>query len=156
MLEVKADECAHCRRILLDAPEILFLIRAGCAAVAGPDRVDEDQIGEFEPGILIGDQSRRRGKNFTGVGQSEHHWSEAAKMQVRGSCPRAAVEHESDWTRSLGTCQRVGDIEDFRGDRSLAIAKRQGPGLRPVFEWLAAERDRVRAYCIFRQESEYS
>jgi len=109
-------------------------VRAGQgAAVAGADRIDEDQIGEVDPAVGIGRESRGRGGEAAVPRACHRHRSDRGKMEIDARPARPAVEHEGHWPGGwIGAFQGIGDVEDF-GRGALGIgADRHHPGLRLV------------------------
>ena len=57
--EEEADEIGERLGVLLDAVEIVLVLAVADAAVAGADRIDEDEVGEVEPArIVVGEAGR--------------------------------------------------------------------------------------------------
>ena len=46
-------------RVLRDSPELLVRVAPDCTRIPGADGIDEDQIGEGEPGLVVVHQSCR-------------------------------------------------------------------------------------------------
>jgi len=84
------------------------------AAVAGVDRVDEDEVGEADPAVGVLFQTRRdRGKAAVPGGHDRLR-TDRGEVQVDAGGAGAAIEGKGH--RSLGgirALERVGDVEDL-------------------------------------------
>src|SRR5262249_57828460 len=67
LLDPFADEDGERFGIAVDRPEVPAHVVPFCRdpAVAGPGRVDEDQVGEIEPGLAVRPQHRRERHDHT-------------------------------------------------------------------------------------------
>ena len=88
-----------------------------------PDRIDEDQVGLVEPGLLVVDQLEGR-RRHAAVGLHLHPpRADRAQVQPDRRGARAAVEREHQRPLRAGVVERVGDEEDVGLDLvSLAVA----------------------------------
>jgi hypothetical protein len=100
----------------------LLLGRLDDAAEAGPDGIDDDQVGEGKPGRFVLDETCRHGGQRA-VGREVHPlWPHGTHVQVRRGGSRAAVEDERHRAAAIVTARDVRDGEDFRGGL-LLLAK---------------------------------
>ena len=113
--QVQPDELADAADVLLQAPELLAVGLGLRAAVPGSHRVDEDQVGEVEPGGLVVHE-RVGGRRQAAVFQHLHPpGAERAQVEPDRRRARAAVERESERTvrGSAVAVGGVGDVEDL-------------------------------------------
>ena len=126
----------------LDAPIFLILAVAG-AAIAGADRIDEDEIRHVEPCARIVDEPRWRTFDLAVVVGLDHARADAAEMEIGRGRARAAVEDEGDGALGVEGIARIGDIEDVGRTLAVAAGEGDGPGFGRVAEQLAVDRDGV-------------
>src|SRR5688500_7637373 len=97
--QVETDELRHRAEVFLEPPETWAELLARGSAVAGADRIDEDQVRDVEERVRIvleGVGRRRR----VAIGHEPHALrSPGAQMQPHGRRARAAIEDEADRTR---------------------------------------------------------
>ena len=98
-------------------------------AEAGPDRIDEDEVGEVEPGLRIGHEpGGLRGHDAVAF-HRQPPGPERAKVQIGGSGTRSAVHDEGDRARRrIVARQGVGDEADIRLRPVLARHEGDRPG----------------------------
>ena len=125
----------------LHAPELLLILRLTRAAIAGADRIDEDEVGHVEPGARIVDEARRRTLQFALVVHLDRARADTAEMQIGCGGARAAVEDEGDGTLGVQRVARIGDVEDVRRGPAAARGKGNGPGFRRVVQRLTRDGD---------------
>jgi hypothetical protein len=94
------------------------------AAEAGPDRVDEDEVGEGEPRFRVGDEPRWHLRQRPGGGEGHTARADGAHVQERRRGARAAIEDEGDRTLLIGA-RGVGDGEDL--GRGLLLLAQDDP-----------------------------
>ena len=109
-----------------------------------PTGIDEDEIGEAQPGLRVVDQPGRRCGNRAVVVERKPPGPERAHVQPGRTRARAAVEHERD--RARGRVLAVLSITDVKhGGLGVALVlphpQRSGGG--DVIELAAVDRDRV-------------
>ena len=126
------------------------LLGADRAAVAGADRIDEDEVGEVEPGLGIGDDGRRRRRADARAVEGQTPRAEHAEMQIGRRGAGAAIDRKGDGPRArLGSVEPVGDEADLRLQPALRVAERQAAGRRREAQGAAGQiedmlRDRIR------------
>ncbi len=141
--DVTLDEIAERTHILVHAPEILVLAGADDTAVAGADRIDENQIRAIEDALVVGHQviGRRRGRHAV----ADHHAQRAEGAHVQPDRRRAgpAVVEEGDRSRGhvLLAVAGVGDVKHARHRRALVVADQQGAGGGGVTDVLTVDGD---------------
>ena len=127
---VRLDPAAHGdgKRldIAVDAVErAAHVVAAEDAAIAGAGGIDEDEIGEIEPGVGIVDRHRRCRRP---VGLPRHRQPprpEPAEVEPARGIARPAVEHESHRPRArIGAVEREGERGDI-GLRRAAVGIEQ-------------------------------
>ena len=139
--EVEPDELSHRLDVPLDAPELLPQLRLGGAAVARAHGVDEDDVGQIQPGMLVVHQLVGRRRHHAVLAHLHPLGSHRPEMKPDGSGARAAVEreHQGPPLRTAGAIGRVGHEEDVGlGLPRLALERNQARGDR-VLEHLAAD-----------------
>ena len=73
---------------------IVLLRRLDHAAEPGADGVDEDQVGERQPGLLVRHEPGGMRGSEPSTGKRDPRRADGAHVQERRRGPRAAVEHE--------------------------------------------------------------
>ena len=90
-----------------------ILVRRDEAAVAGTDGIDEDEIGEVEPGVGIGLQIRRGGGHRGVPRDRQPPGSGIAELQIGRGRTGPAIEHEGHRTGGrIGAIKLVGGISN--------------------------------------------
>ncbi len=143
--QVHPDELADRLEVSVKRVELAVQLGFRGAGIAGPDRVDEDQIGAIEPGRLIIDQPVRRGGDRRPFGGRHPPRAEGPEVQPDRRRARSAIEAEHQRARFRGprVIPRVGDREDPRLHLALGIPDRHQGGGRGVRQRLAFDHDRV-------------
>ena len=103
-------------------------------AIAGADRIDEDEIGEVEPARVVVDQAGRGAEQLSLRGHLDGLGPDGAEMQIGRCRARTAIEDEGD--RPLGVLRlaHIGDVEDVGERLPMHIVKGERAGLRAVGE----------------------
>ena len=101
------------------------------AAEPRPHRIDEDKIGELQPGLGVVDQTGRRFGYGALVAQLQSSGAERADVQPRRARPRAAVEYERDRPRGdVLAVLAVADVEhESLGPSLLSSRTRSVPAV---------------------------
>ena len=111
-------------------------------AVAGPRRVDEDEIGEVEPGIGVVDEVRRRGGRQ--ILHRQAPGAERAQLQPGRARAGTAVDREGHRPAGrVGAVELVGDVGDLGLRRAVVVLEADRPGGRREREGAAFEAQRV-------------
>jgi hypothetical protein len=94
------------------------------AAEAGAHRIDEHQVGERQPRLIVRHEPGRHPRQRSVRRKCHPYWPDGAHVQERRRCTRATVEDEGHRTiaAALGD---VGDREDLR--RRLLLLAQHGP-----------------------------
>ena len=133
------------RRSPLLAVELRRVHARDDAAVAGGDRVDEDEVGDVEQRVVVVDQPVRRRGLEPVVGHLHALRRERPHVQPDRRRAGAAVVEERDRPRlRVLAVLRVGDEEHPRRDLAVVEPDRQRAGGRGVLDVAAVETDRVR------------
>ena len=113
--DVQADEIANGFNILLEAVPILCLLTFHGTAVACAHRVNENEVGVIEDGILVVGQLERGRRQFAFVGEDYAARTEHAHVQPDRRGAWSAVEGECDGAFGfIGYAVfGVGDKEDL-------------------------------------------
>jgi hypothetical protein len=95
-------------------------------AVAGADRIDEDEVGEVEPGFGVR-QEGRHGRRRRGLDiHRQAPWPKPPEMQPDRGRARTAIERERDgplpWICAI---ERIGDVGHFGERAALRIGNWQ-------------------------------
>ncbi len=119
--QVEADELADGLDVAVEIPELRSQLRLRGPAVAGADRVDEDEIGAIEPRLLVVDQRERRRRHPAVIEHADATGAERAEVKPDRRGAGAAVEGEHQRAlRGIGDAvQGVRDVEDRRLRLSL-------------------------------------
>ena len=124
--QIEPDELAEAVEIALHAPivaglalfrRLLVALGAGFRhdAVAGADRIDEDEVSEGEPGVRVVAQADRRGRPGAVGVEREPARPDPAEMKEYARRPGAAIEQEGERPPpARGVIAGVGDVEDHR------------------------------------------
>src|SRR6185436_1690850 len=105
---VEADEVADRGDVFADAPELLTFFAGRGTGIAGADGIDEDHVGEVQPGIFVVDPAIGRRGDLAVFEELDPLWPGGAHVQPNGGRAGAAVEDEGD-----GTIVAVGGVFDF-------------------------------------------
>ena len=113
--DVQADEIADGFDVLLEAVPVLRLLAFHGTAVACAHRVDENEVGVVEDGILVVGQLERGRRQFAFVGEDHATRTEHAHVQPDRRGAWSAVEGEGDGTFGFvpHAVFGVGDEEDL-------------------------------------------
>ncbi len=155
--DVQADEVADGFDVLLEGVPVLRLLAFHGTAVACAHRVDENEVGVVEDGILVVGQLERGRREFAFVGEDDATGSQHAHVQPHRRGAWSAVEGEGDGTFGFvpHAVLGVGDEEDLGaglldlgvllliGDLFLEDHRPRGDG---VLDLLPADLDRVLAF----------
>ena len=149
-----ADDHAEGVDVAADRPEFLarLVSRGDDLAVAGARGVDEDEIGEIEPGLRIVDERRRCGRVDRRAAHRQPPRPERAEIEPRGGGARPAVEYERHRT-SLRICarQHIADIGDIGLLRAVLVAELDRARRRLEVERSIRQRERMFGDRIRRQ-----
>ena len=117
-------------------------LRLDGAAPAGGERIDEDEIGEGEPGVRIVDELRR-GAVVAVRAELDNARTGEAEMQIRGRGAGPAVEREGDRARrAVGALRDIGGVEHRADFLAGLVVERKRSGGRGVGERaLVGQRD---------------
>ena len=140
--------------VAVDREKPLARVLAGRneAAIAGPDRIDEDEIGEVEPGLGIGLQIGRSGSNRRISIDRQPPGSGRAELQKGGGSPRPAIEKESDRPRRrIGAVQPIGRVGDIGLRLALVVEQADRARGRREGERAPGENQRLLGRGIRRQ-----
>jgi hypothetical protein len=107
-------------------------------AEAGPHGIDEDEVGEVEPGFGVGDEIRRLGGRNLAL-ERQPPGAEPAELEKGRGRPWAAVDNEGDGARGARVLQRVGREGDVRLGLVLRVGERDGAGGRREAQAAVAE-----------------
>src|SRR5262249_24114219 len=124
----ETDEVSDPADVFLEAVELVGVGALYGTGVAGRDGVDEDQVGDIEPGKLVVDELvRRRGDGglagvFIGVGEVHAPGADAAQVQPDRGGAGAAVEAVDD--RAGGGLDGIG-----AGVRKPRVGREEDVGL---------------------------
>ena len=105
---------ARARRVFLLVVLLLLAVLLDDPAEARSDGVDEDEIREREPGLVVLDEPRRHRRQRAVRRKVDALWPDGADVQVRGRCSRPAVEHERHRPVEVAALGDVRDGEDLR------------------------------------------
>jgi hypothetical protein len=142
---VQPDEVRNRLQVAADPVEVLGILLGNRAAESGRDRIDKDQVGEVQDGILVVHQFVGRRQRIS-LGVHRHALGpQRAELQPHRRRPRAAVERERQ--RTLGGVRHVvldvGDVEDTGRGRAVFLLQQHGSGGGRVFHVFAADLNRV-------------
>ena len=114
--QVQTDELADGLDVAVEIPELESQLGLRRPAVAGADRVDEDEVGAIEPRLLVVDQRERRRRHPAVVEHADATGPKRAEVQPDRRGAGTAVEREHQRAlRGVGDpVQRVHDVEDRR------------------------------------------
>jgi len=139
--DVGADEVGDGVGVLVVAPEILVLLLAHRAAVAGADGIDEHEVGGAEDRGRVVAQLVRRRARIRGIARDvDHLRTDEAEVQPHRCRARTAVEDERD--RALFRARavlRVGDREEAGGVLPRRVLQEDLLGRRRVRDVLRAD-----------------
>ncbi len=94
--------------------EVFGLAAFDGARVSGRDRIDEDQVGVLEQGLLVVHQAVRRRQQRASVAHVDPPRTQQPKMQPDARRARAAVERERHRARlRVRAVKGIGDDEDL-------------------------------------------
>ena len=102
---IEPDEVGVGGDVLLDAVKLLGVLARRRPAVAGGDRIDENQVAGIEQGRFIIHEPIGRRHRLAILGEDDSPWTESAQVKPDGGGSRSAVEKEGE-----GACGRVLDI----------------------------------------------
>ena len=143
---VEPDEVAHGRDVLGETMELFRILVLGRAAVAGRDRVDEDEVRGVEPGCVIVHHPVGRRKRLAFFRHDDALGADRAHVQPDGGGAGAAVEGKSHGPLrgidllGVGVEFGVGDEEDVRlGLLVLRVLHQHVAGGGAVFDDLAPD-----------------
>src|SRR5262249_60682784 len=108
--DIECDGLGHGTRVAANAPEILAIVRLDRAAPACPDRVDQDEVREREPGLRVVAQGRAR-SIVTVRTEIENSRSDEAEMQERRCRPGATGKYEREGAGATSTLQHLTAVE---------------------------------------------
>src|SRR5215472_14308992 len=133
LLDPLANEDRKRIGIAVDRPEAATHVVAARrdAAVARAGRIDEDEIGEVEPGLAVRHELRRR-RDGDPV-QRQPPRSYRAEIKIGRGRARPAIEHEGDRPTRIAAHHKgnVGDLGDERAIVAVVERDRAGGGLEP-------------------------
>ena len=135
--EVVVDDAGEVGDVLVGAVEELLglVFRDEGAGEAGANGIDEDDIGEVEPGAgIVGEGGRVRGALAFGS-KANAFGTDGAKVEVDRSRAGTAVEGEGDGT--IWTVHRVGGEDHLTGGLAGVVLDREGADGGCVLEGLA-------------------
>ena len=126
------------------AEEELFAFRFGDAgaAEAGADGVNEDQIGEVEPGAGIVGEHGGIGGTVALVADGQMLGADGAEVEIDAGRAGTAIEGEGDGT--IVAFNGVGGDDDLAGSLAVGVAHRQGAYGGGVMQGFAIQLNRLR------------
>ena len=151
VVDVKRDRFRHGVGIAADAPEVLGVIGLGGAAPAGADRIDEDEVGEGEPGVGIVVQLGVRRVASAGA-EIEDAGAGEAEMQEGGGRAGAAVEHEGQRAIGAAVFPDIGGVEDLGTLFARLVKEGERAGGRRIGEPAVPGIDRMLGDRVGRQQ----
>ncbi len=141
------DNPAELIEVLLHAEKLFarLVVRDGRPAVAALDGIDEDEVGEVEPGVGVVDHLAGGEGELAAVAVIEHAGSERADLQISRARAGSAVEGDGDRAARFGrAAEPVGDIEDLCRALALVVGERDRAGGRGIGDVATVEPDRMR------------
>ena len=110
---------------------------------AGADGVDEDEIGEVEPGAGVVGEGCGVGGGVAGVGEGDVLGSDGAEVEVDGGCTGATVDCEEDGAVGfgLGVVEGVGGVHDVAGGLAGGVLEVDGADGGGVVQDFSVDRD---------------
>src|SRR5262249_20836302 len=129
--DIECDCLGHGTRIAANAPEILAIVLLDRAAPACPDRVDQNEVREREPGLRV--VAQRRARSIVTVRtEIENSRSNEAEMQERRCRAGTTVEYEREWPVGTAILHHVCGVKDRCGLLAGLIVKRKSAGGRRI------------------------
>jgi len=155
VIDIERDDLGHRFGVTAHAPEFSGVFRLERAAPAGSDRIDENEIGETQPGIRIVAQLGACGVAAAGA-EIEKAGPGEAQMQEGGCGARSAVEHEGQrpvCRRALG---HIGRIKNRCAALARQVVERQRAGRCRVGKPAVAGVDRMLGDRIGGQQPQHA
>ncbi len=145
LLHPFADGDGQGRNVAVDGPEAAARI-VPCLvgpAIASADRIEEDEVGEGQPALRVGNGRRHVGRRQGG--QREPPRAHRAEIEIGGRGAGTAIHREGERPRGrIGSLEPEGDEADFRQQGpALAIEERHAAERGVEGERLAADVERV-------------
>ena len=153
-LQPPLDEDGERVDIALHRPELRAhrLVLAVEAAVAGAHRIDEDEVGEVEPGLGVGQQIGRRRRVHDRRRDGEPPWPERAQVQPSRGRPRPAVDDEGDGAPArLRAVDEVGEVAHLGHDDTFRVLESHGTRLGREGQGAVGQGEAVPAHRLGRQ-----
>src|SRR5262245_48004315 len=152
--EIERDGLGQRLRVLAHTVERAAAVALGRAAPAGSDRIDQDQIGEGEPGVRVVLQA---GGGGIVAGEVEDTRANQAEIQIRRRGAGSAIEREGDGTvRPFGTACDIGGVVDHCRALARLIEQRERARGRGIGELAARDVDAVLGDRIRRQQPQHA
>jgi hypothetical protein len=154
--DVQRDDFRHRLGVAVHAPECPGAIGLGGPAPASADGIDQDEIGESEPGLRIVHQTDIGAVTAVHAELGDPR-ADQPEVQKRRCGARAAVEHERHRPcRRTGRFRRISRIEDRSRPVAGLIEQRKRPGRRGIGELAAGKIDAVLGNGVRRQERKHA
>ena len=152
--DVEGDHLSHRFSVAVHAPEAVAAFGFGGPAPAGADRIDQNEIGEGEPGVRVVGEADA-GSVIVAAERSDARPDEA-EVEERRAGARSAVEHESYRPRRVIRFRDEGRVENRSRTLARLIEQRERAGSRRIGELSGRCIDAVLGNGIRRQERKHA